>query len=118
MTRPLLIRDLGLVAYDVAYEEQKQLVAAKKADADLPDYLLLLEHPDVYTYGRKSKLEEIPGNGVEIERRGQVTYHNPGQLVGYPILRLNLATVITVTCVLSKTNLSLRSPSLELFRID
>ncbi|MCB0416019.1 MAG: lipoyl(octanoyl) transferase LipB [Bdellovibrionaceae bacterium] len=88
MTRPLVIRDLGLVAYDLAYEQQKQLVEAKRADGNLADYLLLLEHPEVYTYGRKSKAEEIPQDGIEIERGGQVTFHNPGQLVGYPILRL------------------------------
>ncbi|MCB0403186.1 MAG: lipoyl(octanoyl) transferase LipB [Bdellovibrionales bacterium] len=88
MTRPLVIRDLGLIAYEAAYDEQKQLVAAKRSDEHLPDYLLLLEHPEVYTHGRKSKPEEIPNNAVEIERGGQATYHNPGQLVGYPILRM------------------------------
>lgn len=83
--RELEIRDLGLIAYEEAYALQKDLVAAKRADPGLPDTLLMLEHPDVYTSGRKSK--GTPGT-VMVERGGEDTFHNPGQLVAYPLLTL------------------------------
>lgn len=86
----LEIRDLGLIAYEEAYALQKELVAQKRADASLPDYLLLLEHPSVYTSGRKSQLDPAVEK-VAVERGGEDTFHNPGQLVAYPILSLNEA---------------------------
>lgn len=74
---------------------QRSLVAARIANPDLPDVLLLLEHPPVYTLGTGSDIKFIKFNldktdkeVYRIERGGEVTYHCPGQLVGYPILNL------------------------------
>ena len=97
-TRPLVIRRLGLVPYVEAWELQKRMLAARIA-GEAPDTLLLLEHPPVYTLGRNSQAEHIlvsdqelarRGVSVErIERGGEVTYHGPGQLVAYPIIKLD-----------------------------
>jgi lipoate-protein ligase B len=88
----LLLLDLGKWDYDSAYLLQRELVDEKKRNLEAPDRLILVEHPDVYTYGRRSREDEvnsIAGADVRfIERGGQVTYHNPGQLVAYPILFL------------------------------
>jgi lipoyl(octanoyl) transferase len=94
---PVEIRWLGRVAYRDAWALQRRLVAARAADA-IPDQLLLLEHPAVLTLGRhadESHVRATPGEllarGIElirVERGGEVTYHGPGQLVAYPILRL------------------------------
>jgi len=88
---------LGLVEYREALALQERVRAARKADA-LPDTLLLLEHPRVYTRGRRSVPGELPlGEGfyraqgidvVDVDRGGRLTYHGPGQLVGYPIMRI------------------------------
>jgi lipoyl(octanoyl) transferase len=87
----------GVVPYRVALESQKALEKARQRD-DVPDVLLLLEHPPVYTRGRRSTPDELPmgedwyrAQGIEIEdtdRGGRVTYHGPGQLVGYPVVSL------------------------------
>jgi lipoyl(octanoyl) transferase len=92
-----LIVDLGLVEYGAAWELQRRIVAARKAGA-VPDVVLLCEHPHVITLGRNGKLENLraPDHvlrqmGVsffETDRGGDITYHGPGQLVGYPILNL------------------------------
>jgi lipoyl(octanoyl) transferase len=92
-----LVVHLGLVEYGAAWELQRRLVAARKAGA-VPDVLLLCEHPHVITLGRNGKLENLHASdhvlrqmGVsffEIDRGGDITYHGPGQLVGYPILNL------------------------------
>jgi len=70
---------------------QRELVAARQRD-EVPDTLILVEHPHVITLGRGSHRENLLAVGdvptFEIERGGDVTYHGPGQLVGYPILRL------------------------------
>jgi lipoate-protein ligase B len=96
MTTCLTI-DLGLIAYAEAYALQKRIVAARKADA-IDDVLLLCEHPHVITQGRNGKREHLLANenvlqqkGVsfyETSRGGDITYHGPGQIVGYPILHL------------------------------
>lgn len=85
----------GLVDYKVAWEWQRSLVAARREQADLPDVLILLEHPSVYTLGTganpefmKFNLDKSDYQVYRIERGGEVTYHCPGQLVGYPILNL------------------------------
>ena len=88
---------LGRIEYRTAWERQHQLVAARAADG-VPDTLLLLEHPAVITLGRGTKESSLPvdpgalrARGIdvfEIERGGDVTYHGPGQLVGYPIIDL------------------------------
>lgn len=87
----------GLIEYDPACELQRQLVEARKARA-IPDVLLLCEHPHVITLGRNGNREHlIAGNRVleqmdvdvhSSDRGGDVTYHGPGQIVGYPILDL------------------------------
>ena len=89
---------LGLVDYREALDLQERLRAARQAD-EIPDVLLTLEHPPVYTRGRRSQEGELPlgeewylAQGIEIvetDRGGKVTYHGPGQLVGYPIVRVD-----------------------------
>jgi len=91
----LWTRRLGLVEYREAYALQERVRSARQAGA-IPDTLLLLEHPPVYTRGRRSEAGEL-GMGeafyraqgidvVDVDRGGKVTYHGPGQLVGYPIM--------------------------------
>src|SRR6202140_1914080 len=91
------IVDMGLIAYAEAWGLQKRLVAGRKAGA-IEDILLLCEHPHVITLGRNGKREHLLASeqvlrqkGVEFhssDRGGDITYHGPGQLVGYPILNL------------------------------
>lgn len=84
------IRRLGLVDYRAAWDLQRSLHAAV-ADGDTPGTVLLLEHPDVYTAGRRTTPEDRPTDGtpvVDVDRGGRITWHGPGQLVGYPIVRL------------------------------
>ncbi|MGL4374908.1 MAG: lipoyl(octanoyl) transferase LipB [Microcoleaceae cyanobacterium] len=84
----------GLTPYAEAWEMQRRVVKERRDRPDLPDTLILLEHPPVYTLGQGSNLEFVkfaPSEGYElhrVERGGEVTYHCPGQLVGYPILNL------------------------------
>src|ERR1700726_3171839 len=92
-----LVVQLGLVEYGAAWELQRRVVAASKAGA-VPDALLLCEHPHVITLGRNGNLGNLRASdhvlrqmGVsffETDRGGDITYHGPGQLVGYPILNL------------------------------
>jgi lipoyl(octanoyl) transferase len=95
----VVVRRLGIVAYDEALELQRGLVEARKAGS-IPDQLLLLQHPPVITLGAKVRndrshvlaseaaLDEAGVALFEAGRGGDVTYHGPGQLVGYPILDL------------------------------
>jgi lipoyl(octanoyl) transferase len=97
--RDLEIRRLGVVAYTDGLELQRELVERRKA-GEIPDQLLLLEHPPVITLGVKTRNDRshvvatpqtLEEEGVEVfesGRGGDVTYHGPGQLVGYPILDL------------------------------
>ena len=95
--KELLVVDLGLVEYGAAWELQRRVAAARKAGA-IPDVLLLCEHPHVITLGRSGKISNLRAPdqllrqmGVsffETNRGGDITYHGPGQLVGYPILNL------------------------------
>lgn len=85
----------GLVPYQTAWDWQRSLVADRRTNPDLDDQLLLLEHPPVYTLGQgatpeflKFDPQQSPWEVHRIERGGEVTYHCPGQLVGYPILNL------------------------------
>jgi lipoate-protein ligase B len=94
----LLVADLGLVPYGEALERQRALAEARIVGRLAQDALLLLEHPPVVTLGRGTRQGSLPlapellrsrGMDVyEIERGGDVTYHGPGQLVGYPIFDL------------------------------
>jgi lipoyl(octanoyl) transferase len=91
------VLDLGLIEYEAAWKLQDQY-AAEIAVGDRSPTLLLLEHPHVYTFGRRGKQEnllwgesQLKEKGIAIhwvDRGGDVTYHGPGQLVGYPLLRL------------------------------
>jgi lipoyl(octanoyl) transferase len=93
----LLLLDCGTVAYREAWEMQLRLAGRREA-GEIPDALMLLEHPPVYSRGRRTKAEELPmgdewyeAQGIEVldtDRGGLVTYHGPGQLVAYPIVDL------------------------------
>jgi lipoyl(octanoyl) transferase len=85
----------GLIPYPVAWDWQKELLQQRVNNPDLEDVLILLEHPPIYTLGQGASLEFIKFNldndaktVYMVERGGEVTYHCPGQLVGYPILNL------------------------------
>ncbi|MEV7415847.1 lipoyl(octanoyl) transferase LipB [Streptomyces sp. NPDC089919] len=78
------------VEYTEAWEEQRRVHAARFAD-EIEDTCLLLEHPPVYTAGRRTADSERPLDGtpvVDVDRGGKITWHGPGQLVGYPIMKL------------------------------
>ncbi len=83
-------RRLGVVPYTQAWEEQRRVHAARVA-GEAGDTCLLVEHPPVYTAGRRTNSWDRPVDGspvVDVDRGGKITWHGPGQLVGYPILRL------------------------------
>lgn len=93
--RRCLVKIQGLVPYSKAWLEQRSLVAQRLADPTLDDILLLLEHLQVYTLGTGANLKflkfdpnQTTNEVHRVERGGEVTYHCPGQLVGYPILNL------------------------------
>jgi len=80
----------GLVDYQDAWDEQRRVHAAR-VTGDVPDTVLLLEHPPVYTAGKRTLDIERPVDGtpvVDVDRGGKITWHGPGQLVGYPIVAL------------------------------
>jgi lipoyl(octanoyl) transferase len=86
-TTPIDVRRLGTVDYQAALRLQRGLADARVAGG--PDTLLLLEHPSVYTAGRRTLPEERPVDDtpvVDTDRGGKITWHGPGQLVGYPII--------------------------------
>ena len=83
------MRRLGTIDYSSAWELQRELADARVAGG--PDTLLLLEHPSVYTAGKRTEPHERPVDGVPVidtDRGGKITWHGPGQLVGYPIIGL------------------------------
>jgi len=96
--RPLTVRQLGRVTYAEGLEMQAQLVARRQA-GEVPDTLLLLEHEPVFTLGRNARRENVLLSEEALRERGfavfdtgrggDVTYHGPGQVVGYPILDLS-----------------------------
>ena len=91
------LRELGRVPYDEAFELQRRLVEQRKR-GDIPDQLLLVEHPHVITLGRNGRMENLLASeyilgraGIafhKTDRGGDITYHGPGQIVGYPIFDL------------------------------
>jgi lipoyl(octanoyl) transferase len=86
---PIDVRRLGTVDYQAAWQLQRELADARITGG--PDTLLLLEHPSVYTAGRRTLPEERPVDEtpvVDTDRGGKITWHGPGQLVGYPIIGL------------------------------
>ena len=94
----LWVAQLGQIPYAEALALQEDVRARRQAD-EIPDTLLLLEHPPVYTKGRRTLAADLPmgedwyaAQGIEVEqvdRGGRVTYHGPGQLVGYPIMKID-----------------------------
>ena len=83
------VRRLGTVDYSSAWQLQRELAEARIAGG--PDTLLLLEHPPVYTAGKRTEPHERPVDGgpvIDTDRGGKITWHGPGQLVGYPIIGL------------------------------
>jgi lipoyl(octanoyl) transferase len=97
MSGEILVTRCGTVPYEEARELQRRL-AARRQKGEIGDVLLLIEHPPVYTRGRRSQPQELPmgaswyeAQGIEVrdtDRGGLVTYHGPGQLVAYPIVDL------------------------------
>jgi lipoyl(octanoyl) transferase len=86
----LQVLRLGLVDYQEAWDRQREIHAGV-VDGTTPDTLLLLEHPPVYTAGKRTEPHERPFDGtpvIDVDRGGKITWHGPGQLVGYPIVRL------------------------------
>ncbi|UKD55348.1 lipoyl(octanoyl) transferase LipB [Amycolatopsis sp. FU40] len=89
-TEPLVVREVGTIDYTEAWDLQREILAARADDAG-PDTMLLLEHPSVYTAGKRTEPEDRPADGtpvIDVDRGGKITWHGPGQLVGYPILKL------------------------------
>lgn len=87
---PIDVHRLGRIDYLEALARQREL-ADMRADGRGQDTLLLLEHPSVYTAGRRTSPEDLPKDGtpvIEVDRGGKITWHGPGQLVGYPIVKL------------------------------
>ena len=85
----MIVRRLGLVDYDEAWQLQQRLHAEVVAGAE--DVALLLEHPPIYTAGKRTESWERPTDGtpvVDVDRGGKITWHGPGQLTGYPLVRL------------------------------
>ena len=90
ISTPLEVYDLGTVDYVEMWDRQAEL-AAQRADGLINDQLLFLEHPNTYTAGKRTQPEDRPTNGlpvVDVDRGGRITWHGPGQLVCYPIVKL------------------------------
>jgi len=86
---PVQVQRLGVLDYQAAWDLQRELADARARGG--PDTLLLLQHPGVYTAGRRTQAGERPVDGtpvIETDRGGKITWHGPGQLVGYPIIGL------------------------------
>jgi lipoyl(octanoyl) transferase len=84
------VHRLGTMDYEEAWARQRELHEQRVA-GEIPDTLLLLEHPPVYTAGRRTRPHERPFDGtpvIDVDRGGKITWHGPGQLVGYPIVAL------------------------------
>lgn len=89
-TVPLTVVKAGTVDYETAWARQRRLHADVVAGSE-PDTVLLLEHPSVYTAGKLTEPWERPVDGtpvIDVDRGGKITWHGPGQLVGYPIIKL------------------------------
>ena len=122
-----IVEDLGLIEYETAWKLQDQY-AAEIAEGERAPTLLLLEHPHVYTFGRKGKQEnllwgeeQLKEKGIDIhwvDRGGDVTYHGPGQLVGYPLLPLRPVRSSDVTDEQNSVSTHLSEPTLDMTRPD
>ena len=90
ITASIDVKRLGLVDYEVAWAMQREL-HQEIAESNRPNTLLLLEHPPIFTAGRRTLESERPVDGsrvIDVDRGGKITFHGPGQIVGYPIVRL------------------------------
>ncbi len=90
-TDPVDVVDLHTVDYLETWRHQADLARRRAADK-IPDTLLLLQHPPTYTAGKRTQPEDLPTNGlpvVDVDRGGRITWHGPGQLVAYPIIKLD-----------------------------
>jgi lipoyl(octanoyl) transferase len=88
---PILVEHLGLIEYQKAWDYQREIQAGVIAGS-LSNTLILLEHPSVYTAGRRTETHERPLDGtpvIDVDRGGKITWHGEGQLVGYPIVKLS-----------------------------
>ena len=89
-TQALALKKLGLIDYMKAWEIQSEF-HREVVEGTRPSTLLLLEHPPVYTAGRRTLESEKPTDGstvIDVDRGGKITFHGPGQIVGYPIITL------------------------------
>lgn len=87
---PVRVERIGVLEYLAAWDAQRAHAQARREGTG-PDVLMLLEHPSVYTAGRRTRPEDRPTDGtpvVDVDRGGRITWHGPGQLVGYPIVAL------------------------------
>lgn len=90
----IVVDHSGLLEYESALALQRKIHSEVSA-GDRPNTLLLLEHPSVYTAGKRTQNFEMPSDGtpvVQVDRGGRITWHGPGQLVGYPIVKLSKPT--------------------------
>ncbi|MDO4632129.1 MAG: lipoyl(octanoyl) transferase LipB [Corynebacterium sp.] len=88
--RPTVVKLLGTVDYQETWDMQAEL-AAQRARDEIDDTVLVLEHPSIYTAGKRTQPEDRPTNGlpvIDVDRGGRITWHGPGQLVIYPIIKL------------------------------
>jgi lipoyl(octanoyl) transferase len=88
---PILVEHLGLIEYQKAWDYQREIQAGV-IDGTISNTLLLLEHPSIYTAGRRTETHERPIDGtpvIDVDRGGKITWHGEGQLVGYPIIKLS-----------------------------
>jgi lipoyl(octanoyl) transferase len=116
------VQDLGLMEYERAWRLQDEY-AREIADGKRPPTLLLVEHPHVYTFGRRGKQEnllwgesQLKEKGIAIhwvDRGGDVTYHGPGQLVGYPLIPLGVQRLQALTSQSLETSASLHIPQAD-----
>ena len=89
-TAPVALKRLGLVDYEEAWQIQRQF-HMEVAEGARPNTLLLVEHPPIFTAGRRTLDNERPIDGskvIDVDRGGKITFHGPGQIVGYPIVKL------------------------------
>jgi lipoyl(octanoyl) transferase len=124
----LWVCQLGSVPYGEAVAIQEQ-IRARRIARELPDTLLLLEHPPVYTHGRRARPEDLPlgeafyrAKGIDVvatDRGGKLTYHGPGQLIGYPIMAIDdvgryLRTIeAAIVAALAEQQIAARSRAAE-----
>lgn len=111
---PLVVVDAGRVDYEVAWAWQRDL-AARRLDDEVGDVVLLVEHGPTYTLGKRADErnllfddDELAAAGIavhRVDRGGDITYHGPGQLVGYPVVRLGGPRVVDYVRALEEVNL-------------